>query len=524
MSIASASVVPPPDDADPIASLARRILAVRYLFPIQRFVISNVLEGRHQIVVLPTGSGKSLCFQVPAFALPGPTLVLVPLLSLLQDQRRRMREALARLPATGDAAWSADAVSVLRGGLGPREKAELFDGMRAGRIRIVLATPEACLVPATVRELEDCRVSHLVVDEAHCIGEWGDTFRPAYLELGRLAREIRVPLITAFTATASEAVIARIREVLFPDVEARVLVGDPDRPNIDYAAVPVLSKTHEICRLASTLPRPILVFCRSRGGAELLARLLRVRRPGEEAFFYHAGLSHPERSKVEEWFFRSDRGILLSTSAYGMGVDKPNIRSVVHRDVPPSVESYLQETGRAGRDGKPSRAVLLFSREDESFARTLSDPAQAARYAAMLGYALAAEGCRRERLAVLIGRDAASTAATSDAASGGRPVCSGCDVCRGEAALVASGEAEIRSFVRRCRRRFVPAQVRDILAGRRSWDVRRSFLDAVPGYGSLSGWDPDDVEEAIGALRAGGWIATAKRGPWKGRLTVGRAG
>lgn len=494
---------------DPLSSLAERILGVRYLFPIQRFVISNVLEGHSQIVVLPTGSGKSLCFQAPAFALPGPTLVLVPLLSLLQDQERRMREALERDGA--DPAVRPDAVAVLRGGLSPQEKSALFGGMKSGRVRIVLATPEACLVPAAMRELADCRVSHLVVDEAHCIGEWGDTFRPAYLELGRLAREIRAPLITAFTATASDAVIARIKEVLFPDAEARVLVGDPDRPNIDYTVLPALSKTHGILELARTLPRPILVFCRSRGGTELLARTLRLRRPGEEAFFYHAGLSKPERRRVEEWFFRSAGGILFSTSAYGMGVDKANIRSVIHRDVPPSIESYLQETGRAGRDGKPSRAVLLVSREDESFAKTLSDAAQAARYAALLGYALCADGCRRARLAGLIGRVAE------------RPSCSGCDVCRGEAVRGACGEAEILSFVRRHERRFVPAQVRDMLAGRRGWDVRRDFLDAVPGFGGLAGWDPDDVEEALGTLRARGALSVPARGPWKGRLASGAA-
>ena len=183
---------------DPLGELARTRFGVTYLYPIQRFVISNTLEGRPQIVVLPTGAGKSLCFQLPSMLLPGPTLVLMPLLSLLSDQLRKLREASAPVDA-------------LRGGLSREEKTRLFGAIRSGAVRLLLATPEACLAEPNTAELARCAFSHLVVDEAHCVSEWGESFRPAYLEVGELARRLGITMVSAFTATASAEVLGRIR-------------------------------------------------------------------------------------------------------------------------------------------------------------------------------------------------------------------------------------------------------------------------------------------------------------------------
>lgn len=456
-------------------------------------MVSNTLEGRNQVVVLPTGSGKSLCFQLAGLLLDGPTLVLVPLLSLLADQLRRLRDAGV-------------AAAELRGGQEPAERERLFAAVAARRVRIVLATPEACLVGGTLRRLASLSFAHLVVDEAHCIAEWGDSFRPSYLALGALARAIGAPVVTAFTATASEPVIRRIREALFLDAGTRVVAGDPDRPNIRYAVLPVLARERAVEEIARGRQRPLLVFCRTRDGVEALARETRRRLPGEEVLFYHAGLGREERAGVERRFLPSGDAILFATSAYGMGVDKSDIRTVVHADVPPSIEAYLQETGRAGRDGRPSEAVLLVSRGDDRFREGLGPGRERDRLDRMIGYARARGACRRRSLLALIGQQP--------------PGCAGCDVCDGTAAAAAPGEREIASFVAAHPRRFAAERAAEVLAGRRTPRTARGFLDGLEGFGDLAGWERSDIEEAIRELVALGRLGVAGW-PWRGTLAPG---
>jgi ATP-dependent DNA helicase RecQ len=237
---------------------------------------------------------------------------------------------------------------------------------------------------------------------------------------------------------------------------------------------------------------------------------MRERFAGQPLFFYHAGLGREERAALEKWFLASSDGVLFATSAYGLGVDKPDIRTVAHADVPPSVEAYLQETGRAGRDGLPSAAILLCSAEDTAFAGRLSDGTAAGRYGRILGYALAACGCRRRTLLSLIGQEPVA--------------CSGCDLCDGSRVAEREGEVQIMRLARRHPRRFTPAEAAGILSAEQGAEASRGFHDTLACWGSLRGWHRDDAEEAIRRLVAEGVLRVFRGWPWSGRLTArGRA-
>jgi ATP-dependent DNA helicase RecQ len=421
----------------------------------------------------------------------------MPLLSLLSDQARKLK-ALA-LP-----------VGILKGGLSNEEKSCLWAGLRTGRVRLLLATPESCLVEANLAALRSCGIRHVVVDEAHCISEWGDTFRPAYLQVGSLVRALGVRMVSAFTATASPSVIERIRTLLFEDGEARLVGENADRPGITYSVQPVLCLSRALFRIAMTEEPPVLVFCRTRSDTEVACRAARRRCPERPAYFYHAGLSREERASVESWFLASRDGALFATCAYGMGVDKPDIRTVVHARVPSSVEAYLQESGRAGRDGRTSHAILLLARRaEEAHRMRLTDARARERFDRILSYAQQENECRRNSLLSLIGQ--------------GPVACSGCDVCDGGAGSPAEGELQIVSFAARHRRRFSPSESAEILSATAGPRSVRAFHDCIPGWGTLAGWNAQEAELAIRTLLSEGKLRMHARGPWKGRLTVGAA-
>lgn len=504
---------------DPVAEYALAHFGIAYLYPYQRLVIANVLdsldaadgETERQVVILPTGAGKSLCFQLPAALCPGPTLIMFPLLGLIADQRRR-------LEAAGIAAV------VIKGGMTAAEKDGAFSLIRSGTSRLILANPEIAAVPEILGRLAQAGIHHFVVDEAHCVAEWGDSFRPAYLCLGEVIRAINPRVVTAFTATASQPILARVTQVLFGDAQYRLISGMPDRPTIRYEVRPTLCMIRDVRSVLATLPRPALVFVRSRAGTELLAETLRARLPCVDSRFYHAGLDKSERAELEAWFMASTDGVLCATCAYGMGMDKPDIRTVIHYGPPVSIEAYMQESGRAGRDGKPAFAVLLHEvREIHGISsgrmgdgtavapkRPAADESQLAgdemakrRAEMMRSYATSTIGCRRTFLLSALGHPDATSVA-----------CHSCDRCDGTSIETADGVLEIQALAKHHPRRFVSRQASAFAVGD-SGDSGATLCD------SMHGWRAEEAHEAMENAISAGLIRRLRRGPWQQRLIPG---
>lgn len=451
---------------DPVNNAAKILMGINYLFPYQRLVVSNILEAaeensipvnwpkdmktdseismidehiknddvpdddRHsmgrQIVILPTGAGKSLCFQLPAMLLGGPTLVIYPILSLMADQERRLTERGFH-PV------------ILRGEQSEDERDTLWQKLESGESRFIIANPEVLLSPKVFHKLESLGIVHLVIDEAHCVSEWGESFRPTYLEIGKIIDAAKVPLITAFTATASAPVLQKIEQYIFGDNGAHKILGNPNRINIFYYTKGAILRNLAVKDTILQNERPAIVFCSSRSGTEKLAHYLRESLHEKEIRFYHAGLSREEKTKVEEWFFKSPTGILTATCAYGMGVDKADIRTVIHRDCPPSVEAYLQESGRAGRDGNPSKAILLWGPDDETALKRVTNNYDKERLNQLIQYAGNIEQCRRKQLLTLLNFEGDTETAENGC----------CDVCENSADNRVREEASMSAFFKR---------------------------------------------------------------------------
>jgi ATP-dependent DNA helicase RecQ len=338
---------------------ARRHFGWRSLRTGQLAAMRAVLRRRDALVVLPTGHGKSAVYQVPTTVLTGPTVVVSPLLALQQDQ-------IASLASRADPRLRGVRVSSAQS---PAQRAAALEDVRAGRARFLFITPEQLCSPGRLAEVAALRPSLVAVDEAHCISAWGHDFRPDYLQLGHLIRELGRPPVVALTATASPPV----RE----DIVARLGLRDPveviaglDRTNLTLTALHCPSEEvrwQRLCSVLEQVPRPGIVYTPTRRGAEELAE--RLCRAGVPAAAYHGGMAAGERTRRHEDFLADRVPVMVATSAFGMGIDKPNIRFVVHAALPDSPDSYLQEIGRAGRDGAPAQAVLLHRGEDIALRR-----------------------------------------------------------------------------------------------------------------------------------------------------------
>jgi ATP-dependent DNA helicase RecQ len=339
-------------DKRTIRRAARALLGYETLRPGQDEAIQSVLSGRDTLAVMPTGSGKSAIYQISAARLPGPTVVVSPLIALQQDQV----EALQELSVGGAAQVNSH---IPRG-----EREQAFKALAAGELEFLLLAPEQLANAETLERIRDAAPSLFVVDEAHCVSEWGHDFRPDYLRLGQAIESLGHPPVLALTATAAppvrEEIIARLGMR-----DARVIVQGFDRPNIFLAverADDETGKLRSLRRFVAETPKPGIVYVATRRRAEEIAAALAA--DGLRATAYHAGMKPSERAEAQRAFMDDELEIVVATTAFGMGIDKPNVRFVAHYEISDSVDSYYQEIGRAGRDGQDAEARLFYRPED----------------------------------------------------------------------------------------------------------------------------------------------------------------
>ncbi len=447
------------------AELLRSVFGFDTFRPGQAEIVAAVAGGENTLAIMPTGAGKSLCFQIPALMRPGLTVVVSPLIALMRDQVRALRAAGVAAGALTSANSEA-------------ETDEVFDALHAGRLKLLYIAPERLATTATQALLARAGVSLIAVDEAHCVSQWGHDFRPDYLRIGPLRRAPGVPL-AAFTATADGETRGEIVEKLFDGTPPRVFLHGFDRPNIHLAFAAKNNPRKQILDFATARRgQSGILYCATRARTETLARALAAE--GLAAVAYHAGMEAGARREVERRFQQEDGLIVVATVAFGMGIDKPDIRWVAHADLPKSIEAYYQEIGRAGRDGAPAETLTLFGADDIRLRRAqidegLAPPERRAadhgRLNALLGLA-EAQGCRRQVLLAYFGE------------AGAAP-CGNCDTCASPPELFDATVPVMKalSAALRTGERFGAGHLIDILTGKLTDKVRAHGHDALPTFG-----------------------------------------
>ena len=432
--------------------------------PGQEEILKAVLAGENILAVMPTGSGKSLLYQLPAIVRKGLTIVVSPLIALMRDQ-------VQQLQAHGIAA------AALNSANSGEDNAAIEAGLRRRRYRLLYVAPERLARPDTPGLLREAGATVFVIDEAHCISQWGHDFRPEYLSLAGAAQAIGDLQRIAVTATADAPTRADIVKKLFAG-EPRIFVRSFDRPNLHLAMARKTDATRQIEAMVNRHKKESgIIYCNSRKGAEKLSQHLGQK--GVQALAYHAGMEAALRSAHQDEFLSHDGVVIIATIAFGMGIDKPNVRFVCHADLPQSIEAYYQEIGRAGRDGLPADTLTLFSDADillrERQINERGAPQERKRMEKRKLNALIAlcesPRCRRQTLLAAFGE-----------ASG---PCGNCDICEGKWASFNGVLAaqKVMSAIHRTSGRFFSGHLGNLLAGRATEAIRRHGHDLLPTFG-----------------------------------------
>jgi len=471
-----------------IEEALKRYWGYESFLPLQREAMSCAVSKRDSLVVLPTGGGKSLCFQAPALTLPGMAVVVSPLISLMKDQVDALTECGAPA-ARVDSSQS------------PEERRQVRERVRAGSVKALYMSPERLLSERVIAYLRSRELSFIAVDEAHCVSMWGHDFRPEYRELGRLKEAFPGVAVHAFTATATPHVRDDIVEQLRLD-SPEVLVGSFDRPNLIYKAE---RRTDRLRQVRDVLDRHKgesgIVYCIRRADVDGLCAQLRD--AGYKALPYHAGMADADRKRNQDAFAKEGADTIVATVAFGMGIDKSNVRYVVHTGMPKSLEHYQQESGRAGRDGLEAECCLFHSGGDYGVWNSIlhNMPFEAREIALsklndMYGYCTGL-ACRHRALVNYFGQDL------------GKDNCGACDVCLGDVrGMEAAAETArtILSCILELRERFGGGYVASVLVGSREERVLDNSHDDIAAHGALSDYSKRAVRDWIEQLAGQGYL------------------
>jgi ATP-dependent DNA helicase RecQ len=468
-----------------VAAAVSKFWGYSDLKPLQAEAIAAGIEGADSLVVLPTGGGKSLCYQVPPLVAGRTDVVVSPLIALMKDQVDALR-------ACGYAA------AAIHSGISEEERRQVTADMAAGRLNLVFVSPERLLTPWFLAQAQRANVRNFAIDEAHCISQWGHDFRPEYRRLAELRERFPEASIHAFTATATE----RVRRDIVEQLKLRrpkLLVGRFDRPNLAYRLVP---RRDLNMQLIETLKRhqgeAAIVYCIARKDTESVAEMLKA--AGFRAAAYHAGMEPRERSRTQDDFAKERLDIVVATVAFGMGIDRSNVRCVIHAAMPKSIEHYQQETGRAGRDGLEAECVLFYGAADAGrwerlMARSAEETGQPENstraqidLVRQMNAFCGSQSCRHRALSAYFGQ----AYEASD--------CGACDVCAGETAAMENGTdiaRQVVECVQALRLPFGAGYVADVLAGAKLEKIRARRHDKLPQYGALANLGRAEVQRIV---------------------------